>query len=94
MKDKFRLILFPFNHDSLLQGSPGNLTQFEDVLFASSSSTNDSSSVLSCKLATSEGATVSYEKYFPIEFLFIETFRPLGRWVGVDRRAELDDKNV
>ncbi|CAF1332287.1 unnamed protein product [Rotaria magnacalcarata] len=39
-------------------GSPGNLTQFEDILFSSSSISQESSGVLSCKLATENGVIV------------------------------------
>ncbi|CAF3906552.1 unnamed protein product [Rotaria sordida] len=39
-------------------GSPGNLTQFEDILFSSSSTSQESSGVLSCKLATENGVTM------------------------------------
>ncbi|CAF4170441.1 unnamed protein product [Adineta steineri] len=39
-------------------GSPGNLTQFEDILYASSSTAQESSGVLACKLATENGVTV------------------------------------
>ncbi|CAF1022666.1 unnamed protein product [Adineta ricciae] len=39
-------------------GSPGNLTQFEDILFSSSSTSQNSSGVLSCKLAQENGVTI------------------------------------
>lgn len=48
-----RLVIF-----LLSQGSPGNLTQFEDILYSSSNSSQSSSGVISCKLATENGVTV------------------------------------
>jgi len=39
-------------------GSPGNLTQFEDILYSSSQSSQASAGVISCKLATENGVNI------------------------------------
>lgn len=44
----------------MLQGSPGNISQFEDILFASTSDAGHSFGVAALNVANSDNTVVSY----------------------------------